>query len=210
MMLWHKGTRIATTLFFAIASPSLTAGLPCKNEERVSCLLGFGAMVHTGTPGTAECQETCAILPSVENSKGCGSCKISTPENAVTYKPGNLIVNENGLLLSQGLTARVIATSKQTVAYVTGGVSSVNFHVKPDMGGTFEDPRPGNEGGWIYVSRDVHRSTSDKEVQPKSCLTLRVLLISKRSRTLSSDLMKPKPTGSKGESVQLRSTAMAL
>jgi hypothetical protein len=68
-----------------------------------------------------------------------------------------LTVSESGLLLSTGLTARKIATTGEPVDYVTGGASSIPFHGNPDMGATFVDERPGNEGGWIYVSNSEMR-----------------------------------------------------
>ena len=66
----------------------------------------------------------------------------------VSYIPGDLTVNENGLLLSTGLTSRIIATTGQPVMYDTGGQSSIPFHTKPDAAAVFETP----DGGWIYVS----------------------------------------------------------
>ena len=68
------------------------------------------------------------------------------------YIPGLLTVKENGLILSEGLTARTIATTDEEVIYVNGSTSVEKFHEEPDAGATFVDTRPGNEGGWIYVS----------------------------------------------------------
>jgi Bacterial protein of unknown function (DUF839) len=70
----------------------------------------------------------------------------------ITYTPGLLVTDMVGLLLSQGLTARIIATSGQPVQYHDGTESSLVFHDKPDAGATFPDERPENPGGWIYVS----------------------------------------------------------
>jgi len=70
----------------------------------------------------------------------------------VTYRPGELTVNEAGLLLSKGLTAQIIARSERKVRYENGDLSDIRFHSAPDFGATFVDERPGNEGGWIYVS----------------------------------------------------------
>lgn len=66
----------------------------------------------------------------------------------VSYIPGDLTVNENGLLLSTGLTARIIATYGKPVVYDTGGQSLIPFHKDPDAGAVFET----SDGGWIYVS----------------------------------------------------------
>ena len=63
-----------------------------------------------------------------------------------------MTVNQLGLLLSTGLEARLLATSNEFVEYDTGVQSSIRFHGMPDYGATFVDPRPGNQGGWIYVS----------------------------------------------------------
>jgi hypothetical protein len=69
------------------------------------------------------------------------------------YTPGKLNVQKIGLLLSEGLDARLIATTGQRVEYHTGGDRSIiSFHDRPDAGATFPDDRPGNEGGWVYVS----------------------------------------------------------
>jgi len=75
-----------------------------------------------------------------------------------TYTPGRLTVSENNLLLSEGLTSRVLAESGKPVVYAetTSGEqqqSVIPFHVLPDFGATFPDPRTDyNAGGWIYVS----------------------------------------------------------
>ena len=77
-----------------------------------------------------------------------------------TYQPGNLTTIQHGLFLSEGLEARIIAQTNQTVAYdvildVFGNIESsspLEFHGRPDFGATFVDERPWNEGGWIYVS----------------------------------------------------------
>lgn len=66
----------------------------------------------------------------------------------LSYVPGDLTVNENGLVLSTGLTSRIIATYGKPVVYDTGGESSIPFHIDPDAAATFETP----DGGWIYVS----------------------------------------------------------
>jgi Malectin domain/Bacterial protein of unknown function (DUF839) len=73
-------------------------------------------------------------------------------EQNITYTPGLLVTDMVGLLLSQGLTARIIATSGQPVQYHDGTESTLVFHDKPDAAATFPDERPGNPGGWIYVS----------------------------------------------------------
>ncbi|CAB9504743.1 osmC-like protein [Seminavis robusta] len=88
----------------------------------------------------------------------------------VTYQPGNLTIYQDGLWLSQGLTARVLAIAGEKVPYEAPGSeflagstnalvarqtlmeSQVEFHYDPDGAATFLDNRPSNTGGWIYVS----------------------------------------------------------
>lgn len=67
----------------------------------------------------------------------------------MTYAPGEATVYENGLLLSTGLTSRIIATRNKKVVYDTGERSNATFHTVPDGGAVFEDK---DTGGWIYVS----------------------------------------------------------
>lgn len=68
------------------------------------------------------------------------------------YVPGNLIVKQHGLLLSEGLSARLLATVLEPVelyvneTYMT--LSEDLMHTQPDAGACF----PHNDGGWIYVS----------------------------------------------------------
>ena len=56
---------------------------------------------------------------------------VPLPES-ITYVPGEGTVWENGLLLSTGLTSRIIATKNTRVQYDTGGQSSEEFHEAPD------------------------------------------------------------------------------
>ena len=66
----------------------------------------------------------------------------------MTYVPGELSVDENGLLLSTGLTSRIIARQGRPVQYLNGEESRTHFHTRPDGAAVFENPA----GGWIYVS----------------------------------------------------------
>ena len=77
----------------------------------------------------------CSLFPSL-----CGN-----------YVPGKLAIEENGLILSEGLTSRVIAEFGKHVVYASGEESARTFHERPDAGATFLDPRPGNEGGWMTI-----------------------------------------------------------
>jgi hypothetical protein len=65
-----------------------------------------------------------------------------------------------GLLLSEGLSARLLATTGNNVEYWDGSESEIKFHGRPDGGATFPDARGessnsnsnSNPGGWIYTS----------------------------------------------------------
>lgn len=73
----------------------------------------------------------------------------------VTYQPGNLTKFENGLWLSHGLSSRILSRAGQAVSYtnsIHGTQSQEAFHPWPDGAAVFNDNRPGNSGGWIYVS----------------------------------------------------------
>jgi hypothetical protein len=76
-------------------------------------------------------------------------------EENITFVPGLLSHLEQGLLLSKGLTARIIAQSGKLVEYQNttyGNRSTLKFHEMPDFGATFKDKRPDNPGGFVYVS----------------------------------------------------------
>ena len=81
-------------------------------------------------------------------------------QRPVTYIPGNLTHVQDGLLLSEGLSARILARSNSPVEYSDGRVSSQPFHVLPDAGAAFPDTRWWNEGGVVYVSNSEHLNTS--------------------------------------------------
>lgn len=85
--------------------------------------------------------------------------KPTDPQVQATYVPGNLVKLENNLLLSEGLTARLIATSGQNVQYHDGTQSQRAFHTLPDGGATFPDTRDWNVDGWIYVSNSEAKET---------------------------------------------------
>ncbi|KAG7364397.1 DUF839 domain containing protein [Nitzschia inconspicua] len=120
------------------------------------------------TQATAPADSTVSLTGLTEASKSSSS-PTSSPSSSpstnptdspsdkpsefrATYVPGNLIKLENNLLLSEGLTARLIATADQKVQYHDGTFSQRPFHNLPDGGATFSDTRDWNVGGWIYVS----------------------------------------------------------
>ncbi len=63
------------------------------------------------------------------------------------FIPGKLNVRENGLLLSAGLTSKIIARSGQFVTYVGGSISNERFHHEPDGAATFKIHEGPNKGG---------------------------------------------------------------
>lgn len=73
----------------------------------------------------------------------------STPDD-VTYQPGYLstVKDSNGLYLSTGLSARLIARSFSKVELSGGELSPIDFHAKPDGGAVFSS----EDGGWVYTS----------------------------------------------------------
>lgn len=54
-----------------------------------------------------------------------------------TYTPGQLTVEENNLILSSGLSSKVIAQSKRHVQYANGSESKTKFHSNPDGAAVF-------------------------------------------------------------------------
>jgi hypothetical protein len=75
-----------------------------------------------------------------------------TAETPVTYVPGKLTRKENGLVLSEGLTSRMVARTGQHVPLTGFGdnlMSEKMFHDEPDGAAIFEWLET---GGWIYVS----------------------------------------------------------
>lgn len=75
-------------------------------------------------------------------------------DSPVTYRPGLLNTQENGLILSQGLKSRMLARTGEFVKYHNGINSTIPFHIRPDGAATFEVPDDDdtNPGGWVYVS----------------------------------------------------------
>ena len=69
------------------------------------------------------------------------------PKSEKTYIPGLLSVKENGLILSTGLTSRIIARSKEAVVYSNGSRSKTKFHTKPDGAAVFMINSGRNRGG---------------------------------------------------------------
>jgi Bacterial protein of unknown function (DUF839) len=161
-----------------------------------TCMYGVSTMMHSflsdgsgnsTATSTAGCVERCVYFTGLVSDEvyHCGKCPTTTSSNndnttttntnPITYQPGNLSNEEAGLILSVGLTAKVIAVKKEFVQYSTAArtstmtftnpdgspasrfQSAVPFHEYTDAGATFVDPRPTNAGGWIYVSNSEYR-----------------------------------------------------
>jgi hypothetical protein len=90
-------------------------------------------------------------LPPTQSPTRSSLPPIFKPESH-TYVPGNLTTNKFGIMLSEGLDAKILAFANERVNFDQGGRSIERFHIHPDAGATFPDERPENEGGWIYVS----------------------------------------------------------
>ncbi|GKY90973.1 hypothetical protein MPSEU_000070100 [Mayamaea pseudoterrestris] len=69
--------------------------------------------------------------------------------SAAEYIAGKLDHRENQLLLSQGLSSKIIANAGKRVKYpITGKTSTVSSHAMFDFGATFAT----GDGGWVYLS----------------------------------------------------------
>ena len=167
----HNFSRIATVQF-GVCSPLAGHMEPPKGDELPSdatswrsrrtlillaCVICIGIVVslsvalrHRPSGNDEESPPHCSTRPPI--SPPLNSTSNST---GLAYVPGELSVTQHGLLLSTGLSARLLAQSGQLVQYDNAepnASSAIPFHPFPDMGATFKDPRAGNEDGWIYVS----------------------------------------------------------
>jgi uncharacterized protein len=80
------------------------------------------------------------------------SVPIPTTPNGLTYELGNLTSVKDGLRLSQGLTARIVAQTGKNVLFTspeaTRSASMLTFHANPDGADVFALP----DGGYVYAS----------------------------------------------------------
>jgi len=109
--------------------------------------------VPTSAP-TVQPVVSITAAPSVSTSAAPTVSATTSPTNprSSRYLPGQLDFEENGLLLSAGLSARIIARSEEAVIMGDeNGVSDDTFHVYPDAAACFPHP-DGIENGWAYVS----------------------------------------------------------
>jgi hypothetical protein len=66
----------------------------------------------------------------------------------LSFRPGELSVHSNGMVLSSGLAVRRLATSGKAIEFANGKRSALAFHHKPDGAAVFA----ARQGGWVYVS----------------------------------------------------------
>ena len=107
---------------------------------------------------------TIDVIKKTENPMFSGIQVLISPKdnsNGYPYVPGNLIVLQHGLLLSEGLSARLLATSTENVELLNGTFSSEVFHTRPDGAACFADTNPANPGGWMYVSNSEAKPLHD-------------------------------------------------
>lgn len=95
------------------------------------------------------------VTRGVGDVRNTNYCHEPLTGGPVTYVPGDLSIAQNNMILSKGLTSRLVATSGRRVNYASGGQSSEIFHSLPDGAAVFETPG----GGWIYVSNSEDYSS---------------------------------------------------
>eukprot|EP00980_Cylindrotheca_fusiformis_P014209 scaffold3741_cov127-Cylindrotheca_fusiformis.AAC.1 len=133
----------------SVPTSNPSASLPTKEPTRAP------TKAPTRTP-------TKAPTESPTKAPTASPTKSPTKQGTVTYVPGKLTVSSNGLLLSEGLQARVIAQSGERVVLGGGGngrklVSSEKFHKEPDGAAAYE--WLDSNGGWIYVTNSEVQSS---------------------------------------------------
>mmetsp|Transcript_24987 Transcript_24987/g.54101 ORF Transcript_24987/g.54101 Transcript_24987/m.54101 type:complete len:874 (-) Transcript_24987:336-2957(-) len=96
------------------------------------------------------------LLPTQPPSLEPSQSPTLVPTDPRTYVPGDLTKYENGLILSTGLSSRIVATSGEKVELtsptVTAAVSAHSFHRLPDAAAVFPHPDGWETHGWIYTS----------------------------------------------------------
>jgi uncharacterized protein len=154
-----------------LSRDSMPSFMPIVNSSRISSNTPSRSTLKPSLASTVATTGSPVVSPTIIPSNAPTT---SSPTNATTtgipttapsniavdvsFDPGQLTIEENGLLLSTGLTSRIIATSGSPIIYANGYSSSISFHSQPDAGQTFLDWRIGNnDGGWIYVSNSEVR-----------------------------------------------------
>ncbi len=131
-------------------SPTFTTDYPTLSPT-IEPTLGptpSAASITIETPAIQEKPKTEQSNQKPPKEQPTGTTSVTVTREKMTYRPGDLTVSMNGLLLSAGLTATIIAKSGKPVMYSNGKTSDKDFHEAPDFGGVF----PLENGGWIYVS----------------------------------------------------------
>ena len=123
-------------------SPCSKCEGPCTDDN--SCSENLVCFARTGSEAVPGC-----VTGSSGDISGANYCYEEPTNGMPTYIPGDLTRRENGLLLSTGLRAKVIATTGSRVAYTgpNGGRSSSRFHGDPDAGAVFSVTSGQNQGG---------------------------------------------------------------
>jgi hypothetical protein len=104
--------------------------------------------------GTDETNPTASPTAAVVTTGDPTAAPTLPPTPPVTYRPGELVVRENGMILSKGLKSRQLAKTGEKVTYHNGQQSELKFHIRPDGAAVFRVPDElgKNKGGWVYVS----------------------------------------------------------
>ncbi|CAJ1970186.1 unnamed protein product, partial [Cylindrotheca closterium] len=133
----------------------ISAEAPFKapsNKEPNPTAFPVSTRIPTLPPKTSAPTSPPTIAPTKESMS-------PTEVYVATYIPGKLTVKSNGLLLSEGLSSRIIATSGKPVTlteFSPASTSKEDFHEKPDGAAIF----PWFEtGGWVYVSNSEVKET---------------------------------------------------
>lgn len=152
MLLKKRSTTISfTNDTEKVAMRTIKPSFPIKTPEPTY-------LPSTGSASLSPSQSL-SMQPSVKPSLSPSIIPSDVPSSgpsSLRFYPGELTLEENGLLLSKGLVSRIIASTDKYVLYANGSSSTDLFHPLPDFGATFEDPN--NPGGWIYVSNSEVRN----------------------------------------------------
>ena len=140
----------ASTLPEITSSPTITSDEPTMSPTIDPYLDLGGTQEAPIIPEEMNIQEETKPDQSDEqlSKESTITTSVTITKGKITYRPGDLTVSMNGLLLSSGLTAQMIAKSGKPVMYKNGKTSDSDFHSAPDFGGVF----PLENGGWIYAS----------------------------------------------------------
>jgi hypothetical protein len=136
-----------------VLEPSCSPTTPCdvchgECQDDRDCKAGLSCLIRTSVD-----QPVPGCVTGINQVSG--NVCYEAPENGlVTFYPGNLtVVTKDGLLLSTGLSATVIAQSGYQVNYTDGAKSQAKFHSRPNGAATFLK----EDGSWLYVSNSQDR-----------------------------------------------------